>query len=172
MSPRVFTAAFSALILGTSTAAQAAQLSFSGKVRLTNLAQQPVADTRIVVTFHGHESGIHEYTTDRTATAYTDADGNFAVSVKLSEYRYRWTHTTVDIAPTDISKAARLMAPCRDDGHGGCSGTKTFQVSPLSDRLAQFLGLVSSLSASTSAAGQPRVAISASHLPYSHLPYN
>lgn len=153
MSLRVFTAAITTLILGASTAAQAAQLSFVGKVRLTNLAQQPVTDTRVVVTFHGHEAGIHEYTTNRTTTAYTDADGNFAVSVKLAEYRYRWTHTTVEIAPTDISKAARLMAPCQDDGHGGCSGTKTFQVSPLSDRLAQSLRLGSSLPRPTPAAG-------------------
>lgn len=125
-----------AAILAVPTAANAARLAFSGNVQLDTAARHPVEAVRVTVTFHGHEEGIHDYETARTARAVTAADGSFSVEVKLSEYRYRWTHVTVEVNSTDISKEMIDTATCISDGEGGCSGVKDFQVEPLLSALA------------------------------------
>ncbi len=83
-----------------------------------------------MVTFHGHEAGITEYTTERTSQTVTDAAGFFTVDMKLSEYRYRWTHVSIAIEPTDISKGATITAVLYNDGQGGSQGRKDIVVMP------------------------------------------
>ncbi|MGF1569650.1 MAG: hypothetical protein ACFCVD_16540 [Nodosilinea sp.] len=129
------------MVVATPLAAQAARLSFMGTVQLNardqaapeaNIATpNPVANAEVTVTFHGHEGGIEEYTTERTAQTVTDENGNFEVDVKLSEYRYRWTHVTVTVNPTDISKETTLTSVIYDNGQGGCDGSKVVRVMPL-----------------------------------------
>jgi hypothetical protein len=67
------------LVLATPVAAEAARLSVDGKVQLENTAE-PLEQARVTVTFHGHELGIHEYTTRRTLRVSTDADGEFTMA--------------------------------------------------------------------------------------------
>jgi hypothetical protein len=118
------------LVLSTPLAAEAAKLSLRGQVGLRNAAS-PVNDARIVVTFHGHEMGIHEYTTQRRVRVRTDALGYFLAEVKVPDDRYIWTHATVEVAETDMSKTARMQAACQVDGNGGGRCDKTFEVNPL-----------------------------------------
>ena len=122
--------------------AQAAMLSFSGRVHLfepvttvANRAAQPesVSAARVTVTFHGHEAGITEYTTSRTARTSTDQNGFFVVDIKMSEYRYRWTHVTIAVAATETSKETTLIATVYNDGQGGSWGTKDVFVMPAED---------------------------------------
>lgn len=121
------------LVILTPLMAEAAKLSFTGRVALTNMAS-PVADARVTVTFHGHETGIHEYTTERRIRVWTDADGYFSAEVKVPDDRYIWTHATVEIAETDTSKSAVMQALCQIDGNGGGDCDKEFRVNPLRDQ--------------------------------------
>ncbi|MEM9002233.1 MAG: hypothetical protein AAGE59_01775 [Cyanobacteria bacterium P01_F01_bin.86] len=121
------------LMLMSPLAAQAAKLSMSGRVELTS-SQSPVDDARVTVTFHGHELGIHEYTTERTVRARTDEFGNFEAEVKVPSRRYIWTHATVEIAETDVSKRAEVTSTCLIDETGGFYCDKNFWVSPLNSQ--------------------------------------
>lgn len=122
-------------------AVQAAHLSFEGTVQLHNpvpalpsasiATPDPVAAAEVTITFHGHEVGIHEYTTERTAHVVTDSEGRFTTAIKLSDYRYRWTHVTLTVDATDISKATTITSIMHDDGQGGGQGSKIVQVTPL-----------------------------------------
>lgn len=140
----LFTAAI-ALAVAFPQAAYGARLSFTGDLHLNTANESPVEGARIKVTFHGHEVGIHEYTTERSARAITLSDGSFAVDVKLSEYRYRWTHATLEVAETDISKEATLTIPLYEDGRGGFVGTKRFGVSPLGQVVNQAIDAIKRL---------------------------
>ncbi|NER79356.1 MAG: hypothetical protein F6K42_07185 [Leptolyngbya sp. SIO1D8] len=121
------------LVLMQPLVAQAARLSLSGYVELAN-SQSPVGNARVTVTFHGHEVGIHEYTTERTVRARTDELGNFVAEVKVPDRRYTWTHATVEISETDVSKLTKVNSACTVDGSGGCQFNKDFQVSPLNSQ--------------------------------------
>jgi hypothetical protein len=118
------------LLLLTPMAAQAAKLSLAGRVELAARAL-PIAHARVTVTFHGHEMGIHEYTTERRVRVQTDELGNFMAEVKVPEDRYIWTHATVEIAETERSKLAIAQAQCQIDDNGGGRCDKNFRVSPL-----------------------------------------
>lgn len=118
------------LVLMHPLAAQAARLSISGCVELMT-SESPVSNARVTVTFHGHELGIHEYTTERTVRARTDEEGNFLVAVKVPDRRYNWTHATVEISETDVSKSMKVNSACLADGTGGCRFSKDFRVNPL-----------------------------------------
>lgn len=118
------------LVLLTPIAAQAARVSLTGQVTLST-TPIPVENARITVTFHGHELGIHEYTTVRRVRVSTDATGQFTAVVKVPDDRYHWTHATVEIAETDMSKTAQGRAICQVDRNGGGRCDKTFAVSPL-----------------------------------------
>ncbi|MEO1094677.1 MAG: hypothetical protein AAFX01_07225 [Cyanobacteria bacterium J06638_28] len=118
------------ILLVTPLAASAAKLSLTGRVELTS-ALSPVGDARVTVTFHGHEVGIHEYTTTRTVRARTDEFGNFIAETKVSNRRYTWTHATVEIGETEISKKTQTQSICQTDPTGGCQSEKDFQVRPL-----------------------------------------
>lgn len=118
------------LVLMSSLSAQAAKLSLSGQVELAS-SQSPVRDARITVTFHGHELGIHEYTTERIVRGRTDDDGNFTIATKVADRRYVWTHAIVEIAETDVSKSIEVISVCQVDEGGGCSFDKDFWVNPL-----------------------------------------
>ncbi len=113
-------------------AAHAAKLSFAGRVQLIT-GQVPIEDARVTVTFHGHEIGIHEYTTQRTVRARTDESGNFIAEVKVPDRRYVWTHATVEIAETNVSKTIQVRSLCQSDATGGCSARKNLQVNPLNE---------------------------------------
>lgn len=110
--------------------ASAAKLSLVGQVAL-NSAASPVHGARVTVTFHGHEMGIHEYTTQRRVRVQTDALGYFSAEVKVPDDRYIWTHATVEIAETESSKAAVLQSVCQIDDNGGGRCDKDFRVNPL-----------------------------------------
>lgn len=110
--------------------AQAAKLSVAGRVELTS-QESPVSNARVTITFHGHELGIHEYTTERTIRARTDEFGNFRAEIKVPDRRYSWTHTTVEIGETEVSKRTSLISACQIDGTGGCRFDKSLQVNPL-----------------------------------------
>ena len=105
--------------------AYAERLFLSGSVELAP-SQLPVGDARVTVTFHGHELGIHEYTTERTVRARTDESGNFEAVIKVPSRRYIWTHTTVEIAETDISKQTEVTSTCFVEETVGYSCDKTF----------------------------------------------
>ncbi|WP_137455185.1 hypothetical protein [Halomicronema hongdechloris] len=92
---------------------------------------RPLPGVRVHIEFHGHEVGIHEYTTTRSTRVTTDENGNFAVALKMSEYRYHWTHATVEIPATEQSKAMVRVIPVENDGQGGCVGFKQIEVPPL-----------------------------------------
>lgn len=109
--------------------ADAARVSLAGRVAMTSAA--PVANARITVTFHGHEMGIHEYTTQRRVRAQTDEQGQFSAVVKVPDDRYIWTHATLEIAETDTSKAATAIARCEIDNQGGGHCSKEFRINPL-----------------------------------------
>ncbi|MBE7382172.1 MAG: hypothetical protein F6J95_012245 [Leptolyngbya sp. SIO1E4] len=119
------------LVLTHSLAAHAAKLSLAGRVELST-SQAPVGDARITVTFHGHEVGIHEYTTQRTIRAYTDELGNFLAEVKVPDRRYTWTHATVEISETSVSKQAEIQSACWADSTGISRCDKSFHVNPIS----------------------------------------
>lgn len=112
-------------------AAQAARLSLSGAVEMAT-SQSPVSDARVTVTFHGHEVGIHEYTTERTVRVRTNEFGNFLAEVKVPDRRYIWTHATIEIAETEVSKMAKHRSACHVDATGGCYFNKDFSVNPIS----------------------------------------
>ena len=116
-------------VLITPFIAEAARLSLNGRVSLTSAT--PVEAARIIVTFHGHEMGIHEYTTERWARAYTNEHGEFTAVVKVPDDRYIWTHATIEIAETDYSKAMTAIARCEIDDQGGGHCSKELRVSPL-----------------------------------------
>lgn len=118
------------LVLAAPMVAEAARLSLVGNVKLT-AAELPVEDARVTVTFHGHEMGIHEYTTQRRIRVRTDADGSFEAVVKVPDDRYIWTHATVEIDETDMSKAAIAQTLCQIDEQGGGYCSKSFSVNPL-----------------------------------------
>jgi len=118
-----------ALVLTTPLVAHAASLSLTGRVALTSAT--PVSNARITITFHGHETGIHEYTTERRVRVQTNAAGEFSTVVKVPDDRYIWTHATLEIAETDLSKAATAIARCEIDGQGGGRCSKEFRVNPL-----------------------------------------
>ena len=118
------------LVLSSPLMAAAAKLSLMGRVALTN-AESPVENARVTVTFHGHEIGIHEYTTSRRVRVLTDPTGHFTAEVKVPEDRYIWTHATVEIAATDMSKSAVMNSVCQIDDNGGGRCDKDFQVHPL-----------------------------------------
>jgi len=117
-------------VLVSPLAAFAAKLSLEGRVELIN-SDFPVENARVTVTFHGHEPGIHEYTTQRTVRAYTDDFGNFLAEIKVPDHRYVWTHATVEIAETEMSKRAAAQSICQTSEDGGCYCTKDFHVNPL-----------------------------------------
>lgn len=128
-----------AIVITHGTAAEAVMLSFSGRVHLHEPAASsanrlvrpiPVAAAQVTVTFHGHEAGITEYTTERIGRVRTDETGLFAVDIKISEYRYRWTHATVAVSATDISKEMTILATLHNDGQGGHWGAKDVVVMP------------------------------------------
>lgn len=121
------------LVLFTPLTANAAQLSFEGRVALTS-ANTPVEDARITVTFHGHEMGIYEYTTERRIRVTSNEQGIFRAMVKVPDDRYIWTHATVEIAETDMSKAATAITVCQIDDNGGGYCRKDFRVNPLAIR--------------------------------------
>ncbi|MEM6435835.1 MAG: hypothetical protein AAF773_18585 [Cyanobacteria bacterium P01_D01_bin.115] len=118
------------LVLAAPLAAEAARLSLVGSVKLS-VAESPVEDARVTVTFHGHEMGIHEYTTQRRIRVRTDASGSFEAVVKVPDDRYIWTHATVEIDETDMSKAAIAQTLCQIDEQGGGYCSKSFNVNPL-----------------------------------------
>jgi len=118
------------LVLLTPLIAEAAKLSLSGRVELTTY-ESPVEDARVTVVFHGHEMGIHEYTTQRRVRVLTDEFGHFLAEVKVPDDRYIWTHATVEIAETNMSKSAILQTVCQIDDNGGGRCDKEFQVHPL-----------------------------------------
>jgi uncharacterized GH25 family protein len=118
------------LVLSTPLVAEAAKVSLTGRVALANAAS-PVENARVTVTFHGHEVGIHEYTTERRIRVVTDETGYFVAEVKVPEDRYLWTHATVEIAETDLSKSAIQRTVCYVDDNGGGRCNKDFQVHPL-----------------------------------------
>ena len=110
-------------------AATAASLSLTGRVALPTAT--PVNEARITVTFYGHEMGIHEYTTRRRVRARTAAQGRFEALVKVPDDRYIWTHATLEISETDVSKAATAIARCEVDHQGGADCSKELRVNPL-----------------------------------------
>ncbi|MEM1311119.1 MAG: hypothetical protein AAF892_08680 [Cyanobacteria bacterium P01_D01_bin.71] len=116
-------------VLATPLVAEAARISLAGRVALTSAT--PIEDARITVTFHGHEIGIHEYTTERRRVTRTDEQGRFDVFVKVPEDRYIWTHATVEVAETETSKSTTAIAPCVIDDQGGGFCSKEFRVNPL-----------------------------------------
>ena len=120
----------SGLVLATPLMAEAAKLSLSGRIALTSL-NSPVEDARVTVTFHGHEMGIHEYTTVRRVRVHTNELGYFLAEVKVPDDRYIWTHATVAISETDMSKSTTVQTVCQIDGNGGGRCDKDFQVHPL-----------------------------------------
>lgn len=109
--------------------AEAARVSLSGRVTLDSTT--PIKDARVTVIFHGHEMGIHEYTTERYMRARTDEQGRFNIFVKVPSDRYIWTHATVEVSETDTSKAMTAIAPCVIDEQGGGVCSKEFQANPL-----------------------------------------
>lgn len=117
------------LVLATPGIAAAARLSLTGRVALSQV-ESPVDNARVTVTFHGHEMGIHEYTTERRVRATTDDAGYFWAIVKVPEDRYIWTHATVEIAETDMSKSAVMQTVCYIDDNGGGYCNKDFAVNP------------------------------------------
>ncbi|MGD1930014.1 MAG: hypothetical protein ACFB12_14010 [Leptolyngbyaceae cyanobacterium] len=118
------------LVLSAPLTAEAARLSLVGSVKLS-VAESPIEDARVTVTFHGHEMGIHEYTTQRRIRVRTDASGSFEAVVKVPDDRYIWTHATVEIDETDMSKAAIAQTLCQIDEQGGGYCSKSFNVNPL-----------------------------------------
>lgn len=121
------------LVLLTPLAALAEQLYFSGRIELAT-SLSPVEDARVTVTFHGHEPGIHEYTTERTVRARTDETGNFIAETKVPSRRYIWTHATIEVSETDVSKQAKVRSVCFADTFvGGCRHDKNIRVRPLNE---------------------------------------
>lgn len=118
------------MVLLMPLAAYAEKLSFSGRIELAT-SLSPVEDARVTVTFHGHEPGIHEYTTARTVRARTDESGNFAAELKVPSRRYIWTHATVEISETEISKQSKAQSTCLVEAAGGFRCDKNFRVRPL-----------------------------------------
>lgn len=112
--------------------AAAAKLSLAGRVELSTVTS-PVEDARVTVTFHGHEMGIHEYTTERRIRVRTDEQGYFTAEMKVPDERYFWTHATVEIAETETTKAMTAQSVCQIDEIGGGRCDKDFQVNPLTD---------------------------------------
>lgn len=109
--------------------AAAARISLTGQVAL--LSEAPIANARITVIFHGHERGIHEYTTERRTRVETDEDGYFSAFVKVPDDRYIWTHATIEIGETESSKAATAIARCQVDEQGGGHCSRKLRVNPL-----------------------------------------
>lgn len=126
-----------ALAFGLSQTAEAANLLFRGQIHLDTPASPPLANARVTVTFHGHENGIQEYEVSRTVGAVTDIQGRFDVRVKLAEYRYLWTYTTIQVEATDVSKEAAVIGSCQNNDLGGCTGVKQFEVNPLNPTLQE-----------------------------------
>ncbi len=125
-------------VLATPLPALAEQLSITGAVALEG-SEIPITNAPVTITFHGHELGIHEYTTDRTVVVRTDEMGAFAAAVKVPDRRYAWTHASVAIAPTELSKAAQGIIPCMAPAAGGCEGSKAFRVRPLLEKVGHWL---------------------------------
>ncbi|MDA0267089.1 MAG: hypothetical protein O2890_12820 [Cyanobacteria bacterium] len=122
------------LVAVTPLAAEAARLSVDGRIQLKNTAQ-PLDQARVTITFHGHELGIHEYTTTQTLRVRTDADGGFAAETKVRDGRYHWTHATIIVGPTDISKSHEFQCPCVGSDAEGWVCSKDFWVSPMATEL-------------------------------------
>lgn len=128
------------VVLASGTVAEAALLSFSGRVNLYapinatvaagEIQPDPVPAARVTVTFHGHEDGITEYTMERSSRVVTDENGYFEVAIKLSDYRYRWTHVTLAVEATELSKSTTVTATVYNDGEGGSRGVKDVLVMP------------------------------------------
>ena len=118
------------LVLAAPMVAEAARLSLVGNVKLA-AAELPVENARVTVTFHGHEMGIHEYTTQRRIRVLTDEAGSFEAVVKVPDDRYIWTHATVEIDETEMSKATTSQTLCQVDEQGGGYCSKSFDVNPL-----------------------------------------
>ncbi|NJN20119.1 MAG: hypothetical protein HC812_01545 [Leptolyngbya sp. RL_3_1] len=122
------------LLLATPVAAEAARLSVDGKVQLEDTAE-PLGQTRVTVTFHGHELGIHEYTTSRTVRTSTDAAGAFAAQAKINSGRYYWTHATILVSATDRTKSHEFQSPCVGSDATGWVCSKDLWVSPIATEL-------------------------------------
>ncbi|PSN19029.1 hypothetical protein C7271_09435 [filamentous cyanobacterium CCP5] len=134
-----------ALSAAIAPVAQAAQLVYSGQVYLDTPTTPPVSNARVAVTFYGHENGIQEYQVNRTVRGMTDSQGRFTVRMKLSEYRYRWTHTLIEVDETEVSKEMAVVGTCENDNEGGCVGAKQFEVTPLAEVLRQALEEIAKL---------------------------
>jgi len=119
------------MIVASALPAWATRLAFTGKVMVDEQIDRPLSGVRIRVEFHGHEVGIHEYTTTRSTRGMTDEEGNFEVALKMSEYRYHWTHAIVEIPATEENKAIVRVIPLENDGNGGCVGSKQIEVPPM-----------------------------------------
>jgi hypothetical protein len=122
------------LIATTPVVAEAARLSVNGKIQLEDTAQ-PVGRASVAVTFHGHELGIHEYTTSRSLRVRTDADGEFSGETKVRAGRYTWTHATLTVSATDMSKRHEIQFPCVGSDAEGWFCSKDIWVSPAATRL-------------------------------------
>jgi hypothetical protein len=122
------------LVLATPVAAEAARLSVDGKVQLENTAE-PLEQARVTVTFHGHELGIHEYTTRRTLRVSTDADGEFTAQTKIRIGRYHWTHATILVSATDRTKSHEFQSPCVGNDAEGWVCSKDLWISPIATEL-------------------------------------
>ncbi len=118
------------LVAATPMAAEAARLSVEAKIQLEETAQ-PLDQARVTVTFHGHELGIHEYTTSRTLRARTGDDGAFTVQTKVRSGRYHWTHATITVSATDRNKSQAFQCPCAGSDAEGWICSKDFWVSPI-----------------------------------------
>lgn len=122
------------LIATTPMAAEAARLSVDGKIQLAETAQ-PIDQARVTITFHGHELGIHEYTTSRTLRVRTDAAGAFVGETKVRDGRYAWTHATITVSATDMSKSHESQCPCVGNDAEGWLCSKDIWVSPIANGL-------------------------------------
>lgn len=122
------------LVTATPMVAEAARLSVDGKIQLAETAQ-PVDQARVTITFHGHELGIHEYTTSRTLRARTDAAGEFTADTKVRDGRYAWTHATITVNATDRSKSHEIQCPCVGNDAEGWFCSKDIWVSPITTDL-------------------------------------
>lgn len=123
-------------VLVSAGAASAVSLSVTGRVQMDD-SQVPIADAQVTVIFHGHEDGIHEYTTERWLQVYTDADGYFAGRVKLRDRRYTWTHATLEVAATNRSKQAATVSACEGSDQQGWQCQEDIGVRPLAGPLSQ-----------------------------------
>ncbi|MGD1929164.1 MAG: hypothetical protein ACFB12_09645 [Leptolyngbyaceae cyanobacterium] len=122
------------LVATTPAVAEAARLSVDGKIQLED-TEQPIDRARVSVTFHGHELGIHEYTTSRRLRVRTNAAGEFAGETKVRAGRYTWTHATITVSATDMSKSHESQFPCVGSDAEGWFCSKDIWVSPAASRL-------------------------------------